>query len=951
MSFDELMDTSFDSTAFVLNQLNIKDLTQEIIVGATFKLLKGTCKSITELEYHLKECSKATTKRLDWHNPEGKPYPFDLSKPLSLIEDHRGHQVIPQDFLINNDLEYLKGGDLSRRYSTSVMKTKAATYQIKWIEDLVRNLFAANMSSSKDVYSKKRIIAITKIMIMKKYDYGYLDEIEKLTNLTIDKQYALNVVLCIFTRWIVIQRWVEDLQLGVESYQKTLNLTKPDTFRSNIRNMTTYTAYSDPKGVIYEDQKNRNRLMHADELHKFSDGSLSDVQTTLNDIAKGIRMEYLPKRKWTGLDKRRARVMFRFSFPLSSQNQRDLPKDIPLDSVEVLRLPDGGSSFPIRSFHLIGPTEFAAPPSPDYVPSLEHPPLPDYVLGPKEPEHAPLFLDYVPEPEYLKYLVPSDAEVHVEDQPLPADASSAALSLSYVANSNSEEDLEEDPEEDPVDYPTDGGDYDDDKSSNDDEDDDDEDEEQEAFEDDDDEEEEHLALADSSAVPVPSAEDTEAFETDESAPTPVSSPRSASPPTHHPSKIPSPPLLLPSTTYRDDIPKVDMPLQNRSHFFAPASRFEVKESSAAAVTRHVDDMVGDMEERALTTVEGLSQRVTDLSTTLARDTHEIYVRLEDAQDERALQRAQKMPPKRTAVTTIHAPITDAQIKALITQGVADALAEIEANRNSINGNDNHDSRTGSRRTERAAREMLWKTLKKMMTAKYCPRGEIKKLEIKLWNLKVKESDEVKKYGGGLPDMIQGSVMASKPKTMQDAIEFATELIDQKIHSLTDHQAENKKKFDDTSRNNQNQQQPFKRHNVARAYTAGTGEKKDCRSQPAAVNSQRNSRTNQMGVTCYECGVQGHYKKDFPKLKNKNQGNQAENGNAAARAYAMVTAGTNPNSNVVMGTFILNNRYASILLDTGADRSFVSTAFSSLIDIVPTSLDYGYDIELDDDKII
>ncbi|GKA51928.1 hypothetical protein Tco_0745124 [Tanacetum coccineum] len=71
-----------------------------------------------------------------------KPYPFDLSKPLLLIRDHRGRQVIPQDLFINKDLEYLKGGNLSRRYSTSVTKTKAATYEIKWIEDLVRNLWS-----------------------------------------------------------------------------------------------------------------------------------------------------------------------------------------------------------------------------------------------------------------------------------------------------------------------------------------------------------------------------------------------------------------------------------------------------------------------------------------------------------------------------------------------------------------------------------------------------------------------------------------------------------------------------------------------------------------------------------------------------------------------------------------------------------------------------------------
>ncbi|GJV32469.1 hypothetical protein Tco_1392869 [Tanacetum coccineum] len=73
--------------------------------------------------------------------------------------------------------------------------------------------------------------------------------------------------------------------------------------------MTIYTAYSCPKRVIYKDQMNRNRLMRADEFHKFSNGMLDDVRSAFNDIAKGIRMEYLPKRKWSGLDKRRAWVM------------------------------------------------------------------------------------------------------------------------------------------------------------------------------------------------------------------------------------------------------------------------------------------------------------------------------------------------------------------------------------------------------------------------------------------------------------------------------------------------------------------------------------------------------------------------------------------------------------------------------------------------------------------
>nr|GEV92581.1 putative reverse transcriptase domain-containing protein [Tanacetum cinerariifolium] len=243
-SFDELNDTSFDFSAFAMNRLQISNLTQEILVGLAFNLLKGTCKSITELEYHFEECSKATTKRLEWHNTENKLYPFDLIKPLTFIQDHRGRKIIPQNYFINNALEYLKGGDLSRRYSTSVKKTNDAAYELKWIKDLVLELwspvqlkydkhaywdtshwgpkrqsfygYASNMTSSKDVYNRRRIIAVTRLNIINKYDYGHLEEIE-LTNLTIDKWYDLNVALRMYTRRIVIQSPMEDLQLVCSS--------------------------------------------------------------------------------------------------------------------------------------------------------------------------------------------------------------------------------------------------------------------------------------------------------------------------------------------------------------------------------------------------------------------------------------------------------------------------------------------------------------------------------------------------------------------------------------------------------------------------------------------------------------------------------------------------------------------------------------------------------------
>ncbi|GJX67759.1 putative reverse transcriptase domain-containing protein [Tanacetum coccineum] len=373
-----------------------------------------------------------------------------------------------------------------------------------------------------------------------------------------------------------------------------------------------------------------------------------------------------------------------------------------------------------------------------------------------------------------------------------------------------------------------------------------------------------------------------------------------------------------------------------------------------------------------------------------------------------------MAPKRATrsniapETTNTTSVTNAQLQAMIDQGVTAALAARDANR-STNSDDSHNSGTGVRRTERAAREctctdflkcqplnfkgtegvaslsqwfermesifhisncivenqvkfatctlhsvaltwwnthvktvghdaaycMPWKTLMEMMTDTYCPRNEIKKLEMEIWDLKVKESDKIEKYVGGLPDMIHGSVVASKPKTMQEAVEIATELMDKKIRTFADRQTENKRK---QYNNQQQQQQPQnKRQNTGRAYAAGTGEKKLyggskplCPKSPANANTANNQRGTGTGQkpTCYECGVQGHFKRECPKLKNNNyQGNSAGNVNAPAKVYAVGHAGTNPDSNVVTGTFLLNNRYASILFDTGADRSFVSTAFS------------------------
>nr|GFA77521.1 putative reverse transcriptase domain-containing protein [Tanacetum cinerariifolium] len=121
----------------------------------------------------------------------------------------------------------------------------------------------------------------------------------------------------------------------------------------------------------------------------------------------------------------------------------------------------------------------------------------------------------------------------------------------------------------------------------------------------------------------------------------------------------------------------------------------------------------------------------------------------------------------------------------------------------------------------------------------------------------------------------------------------------------------------------------------------------------ATNNRGGNGPNPRVNGCFECGNPGHFRRDYPKLNNKNEGNGTAQGwvYVVGNAERNGNAAGNPNSNVVTGTFLLNNRYASILFDTDADRSFVSTTFSSLIDIIPTPLDNHYDVELADRKIV
>ncbi|GJW61282.1 putative reverse transcriptase domain-containing protein [Tanacetum coccineum] len=249
-----------------------------------------------------------------------------------------------------------------------------------------------------------------------------------------------------------------------------------------------------------------------------------------------------------------------------------------------------------------------------------------------------------------------------------------------------------------------------------------------------------------------------------------------------------------------------------------------------------------------------------------------------------------------------------------------------------------------------------KELMKLMAEVYYPRTEIQKMESK-WFPIPKEEDRLEKFIGGLPDNIQGNVIAAEPTRLQDAVRMANNLMDQKLKARAS-----------TGGNNERivYNGPLPLYNKCKFHHEGPctvrcGKcnkvrhlTKDYKATIFTTSNQRGQVVNQRVLTCFECGNQGHYMSDCPKLKDQNRGNKTGNksgiGEARGKAYVLGEGDANPDSNVITGTFLLNNHYASVLFGLGADRSFVSTTFSTLLDIISNTLDVSYAVELADRRV-
>nr|GEW93653.1 putative reverse transcriptase domain-containing protein [Tanacetum cinerariifolium] len=488
-------------------------------------------------------------------------------------------------------------------------------------------------------------------------------------------------------------------------------------------------------------------------------------------------------------------------------------------------------------------------------------------------------LSHVLAPEYPEYLAPSYDDITVEDQPLPVDASPTASSPGYTADSEHiEDDLEVDPEMDPVDYTSD----------------------------DEEEEEEPLASTNhASHVPdyIPSSEKTEPFEADDLrkarktvrprpplpasieaciaeyavASTHSSLPSPLSPLSYPLPRIPSPPLLLPSPTHRDIISEADMSLQNRARFTAPSQRFKIGESSAAAAARQPKPTLPrDTELDFMTALEEVKESVADMATRHRQDSEEFYMRHQDTQDDRAFLQAciytceRDRERKREAILLPYGYSCGSRGHTLeiardpehldepgdTGSSVVDALADYEANRGSRNGHDSHDSGSGERRPVHIARVFTYKDILNCQPINFKGTEGVE-LALMYGRMFPEESNQVEKYIGGLPNMIQGRSKTKVNLTVTPEItKFSNSLSKGKMW-------------------------------------------------PGPILlGLRAPRAIQKVVTCFEYEIQVYYKKDSPKLKNKNRGNQAGNGEARGKAYVLGGSEPNTDSNVVteLGSF-------------------------------------------------
>ncbi|GJZ78529.1 hypothetical protein Tco_0643366 [Tanacetum coccineum] len=320
-----------------------KKLCKADLEGPAFNLVKAFHKNSVFLQFQMDECHKLLTNKVDLVNPEGHQILRNIYEPLPL-GGPPGQVTIQPQFFFNKDLEYLLTGDKERKTALSISKLKAARYLDFGLKDIVPSLW---VESERD-YDISAAYGITHCVIcvktFKKYGYNYLREIillradykeykisenfknlhpndfedlyllniqDKLNHLSKSDKIHLHTAVNMWIRNLVIRNRVGDLQLGIESYQTKLNLERPNWDATDYFFKEDYTIVPKPRAVIYRDRNDQRKLMRLNEIHKFSDGTLTRVMEKLDHMVKDFHLfEYnkgMETRKWSEDDKRRSK--------------------------------------------------------------------------------------------------------------------------------------------------------------------------------------------------------------------------------------------------------------------------------------------------------------------------------------------------------------------------------------------------------------------------------------------------------------------------------------------------------------------------------------------------------------------------------------------------------------------------------------------------------------------
>ncbi|GJU41184.1 hypothetical protein Tco_1194141 [Tanacetum coccineum] len=290
------------------------------------------------------ECHKLLTNKVDLDNPEGHQILRNVYEPLPL-GGPPGQVTIQPQFFFNKDLDYLLTGDKERKIALSISKLKAARYLDFGLEELVPSLWVesereydisavygithwwfrrkefyinkhSEPSDREAVRSQMRILSVISVKVFEKYGYNYLREIilrradyqeykisekdfknlhpndfedlfllniqEKLNHLPKTDKTSLHTAVNMWIRNLVIRNRVGDLQLGIESYQTKINLERPNWDAADYYFKEDYTIVPKPRAVVYRDRNDQRKLMRLNELHKFSDGTLTRVMEKLS---------------------------------------------------------------------------------------------------------------------------------------------------------------------------------------------------------------------------------------------------------------------------------------------------------------------------------------------------------------------------------------------------------------------------------------------------------------------------------------------------------------------------------------------------------------------------------------------------------------------------------------------------------------------------------------------